>query len=130
MVYDDVSGFDQHTVRGENYHIFRHYGHNIVVGRILNPNVMTPPANLNVKVDQIAASILNSSPGISRFVGLADAREVSKRFWNALPSQSVNTVTLLVVRGGISCSVAANTGAYVYARNYKFVSTFILATAN
>ena len=130
MVYGDVTGFDQHTVRGENYHIFRHYGHNIVVGRILNPNVMTPPANLNVKADLIAASILSSLPGIIGFVGLADARDICNRFWNALPSQSVNTVTLLVVRGGISYSVAANTRAYVHNRNYKFFSTFILATAN
>ncbi|XP_033647599.1 uncharacterized protein LOC117307061 [Asterias rubens] len=47
-VYDPISGSDKHTVSGYGYyHLFRHYGHNIVVGHSL-PNIGSSHNDLSV----------------------------------------------------------------------------------
>ena len=47
VVYDDVSGWSQHTVKGTNFNLFRNYGHNIVVGHVKLPSSRNAPSDLS-----------------------------------------------------------------------------------
>ena len=47
VVYDDVSGYEAHTVKGSYHHLFRHYGHNIVVGRVILPSNGNEPSDIS-----------------------------------------------------------------------------------
>ena len=47
VVYDDVTGFEEHTVVGSYHHLFRHYGHNIVVGRVILPSYRNEPSDIS-----------------------------------------------------------------------------------
>ena len=49
IVYDDVSGYSEHTVRGTHFTLFRHYGHNIVVGQVKFPLSRNAPIDLSGK---------------------------------------------------------------------------------
>ena len=49
IVYDDVTGYSEHTVRGTYFHLFRHYGHNIVVGQVKFPLSRYAPSDLEGK---------------------------------------------------------------------------------
>ena len=49
VVYDEVTGWEAHTVKGTYYHHFRHYGHNIVVGRVILPSYRNVPSDLSGK---------------------------------------------------------------------------------
>ena len=49
VVYDDVSGREAHTVKGSYYHLFRHYGYNIVVGRVILPSNGNEPSDISGK---------------------------------------------------------------------------------
>ena len=134
VVYDQVTGSRSHSVRGLFHFAFRHFGHNIVVGRILNPSAKTPPTNLKAKVDHlcgIETSKINrllvgiTSSHVLRF----DAQEISKKLWDGLPTHSVNKVTLLVLEKGVNFDVSTNANAYAYGKRYSYFSTLVLATA-
>ena len=49
VVYDPIFGYDKHTLTGDGpnvYHLFRHYGHNIVVCRRIISELPHAPSNL------------------------------------------------------------------------------------
>ena len=122
MVYDAVTGFPKHTVRGTYYHLFRHHGHNIVVSRIIpGPSVRTPD-NLETALDQSYRKREDTSISLypCGFFGWSVCQDTTYTFnaektnsatWDALHDrQGVSPVMLHVVKNGIS--VSSESGPY------------------
>ena len=56
VVYEPITGWDKHTMIGwDYYHLFRYYGHNIVVGRFL-----TPPPHRDIGLSSAFSSAFSS----------------------------------------------------------------------
>ena len=49
VVYDDVSGWSEHTVKGTNFNLFHNYEHNIVVGHVKLPSPRNALSDLSGK---------------------------------------------------------------------------------
>ncbi len=108
IVYDEVSGWDAHTVKGTYYNLFRHYGHNIVVGRITEPYNI--PYDLPAKFSN-ALSEHYTECGIVDFLCLFTTRQLNalptvEATWDNLYRQGLNPIMLHVFRGNIGGGVA------------------------
>ena len=109
VVYDDVSGYKAHNVKGSHYHLFRHYGHNIVVGQVILPSYRKKPSDISGKFWQAytptyykdcwdpacwsSTSKLNAEPSI------ADT-------WSNLYNQGLYPVMLHMFTSGIGAGIA------------------------
>ena len=95
LVYDDVTGGDVHQVKGyDYYHLFRHYGNNIVVFRLIFPRNRGEP-------DDLPSSFLKAYE--PHFDGKhIDAELTLQKTWNNLPYHGIATWNLFILRDGIS----------------------------
>ena len=95
IVYDDVTGGDKHFVQGyDMYYLFRHYGNNIVVFRLIHPRNRGEPNDL-------PGSFLKAYE--PRFDGThIDAEKTLQQTWNNMPAQGVAPWNLFILRDGIS----------------------------
>ena len=109
IVYDDVSGWDAHTVKGEYYNLFRHYGHNIVVGRIVEPYSTRYPWGLSQKFSSALRIHWKSEctdwTCWSRY-SRVDARPTVDATWNNLYNEGITPIMLHVFRGNTDGAVA------------------------
>lgn len=110
IVYDDVSGYQKHNTRGSHYHLFRHYGHNIIVSRIIpGPSVHAPDNLTNVlsqsyRKQELCVTSFNDRCGYACVGGLPTcsfhAKRTNDATWNQLQSH-VSPVLLCVIQSGI-----------------------------
>lgn len=115
VVYDDVTGSPKHTVKGSYYHLFRHYGHNIVVSRIIPGSSVYAPDNLENALSQSYRKRRDcSSVCTSYFWGICtsstevctfNADRTNCDTWDEL-DRRVSPVMLHVVRSDISVTSA------------------------
>ena len=105
IVYDDVRGFQFHTVQGAFYHLWRHYGHNIVVGRLINPGL--PYTNLNSLFWNAYSPQYDSSGFWGWGPKVLNAERTVESTWNGLVSRGVTPVMLHILRSDISYSVTS-----------------------
>lgn len=108
-VYDDVYGFEQHTVRGykSNHHVlFHHFGHNIVVGRLVVGQSTSPPQNLKSTLRSAywPHCILYGIPG--HLTCAIHAGKTVKSTWNQLRNRGLNPVMLHIIQYGIDIKCA------------------------
>ena len=117
IVYDDVSGWDAHTVKGQYYHLFRYYGHNIVVGRILKPYSTRYPRGLSQKFSNALQIHWKSEcrdwTCWSRY-SRVNARPTVEATWNNLYGQGITPIMLHVLRGNTNGAVVTSAGAQAY----------------
>ena len=116
IVYDDVTGYPKHTVRGSYYHLFRHYGHNIVVNRIIPGSSVHSPDNLeNVLSQSYRKRETCVTVCLQYFLVWCTnewtsctfhAKNTNDATWNELQTY-VSPVLLHVTRSGISLSWAS-----------------------
>ena len=107
VVYDDVTGFSKHTVRaveGSSYHLWRHYGHNIVVGRLINPQ--TSYSNLDSLFWQAYSPQYDSSGFLDLGSPVLNALRTVDSTWSNLVNLGVRPVMLHVVSSGVSNAAA------------------------
>ena len=105
-VYDDVYGFKNHAVRGNFYSLFRHYGHNIVVGK-LNIGQSTPLQNLDSTFRE-AFTIKCNWYGIDGLLCDVDPGRTVIATWNELRRRGITPVMLHIVRYSIDIESANN----------------------
>ena len=122
IVYDGVSGWDAHTVKGTYYHLFRHYGHNIVVGRITEPYHTRYPYYLRAKFSNALSVHYTTECGNwwctwTRY--RVNSRPTVEATWDNLYRQDLNPIMLHVVRG--------NTGGAVYTSRSSRVDVITLS---
>ena len=106
VVYDDVSGWDAHTVIGHYYHLFRHYGHNIVVSRITEPFRRKAPVDIGGKFNR-ALSITWKKKRVN-------ARPTAEATWRNIYGQGLYPVMVHVVKGGKEWAVSTDRNSRVY----------------
>ena len=107
VIYDDVSGWDIHTVKGQYYHLFRHYGNNVVVGRIVSPYKYRYPYDIAGKFQRaLSQHMVDTCTGWCLGETLrVNARPTVDATWNNLYREGLTPIMLLVYRGGIGGSV-------------------------
>ncbi len=92
IVYGEVSGWDAHTVKGTYYHLFRHYGHNIVVGRITEPYHTRYPYNLLETFSNALSVHYMKKTRVN-------AKATVEATWDNLFGQGLNPILLHVFNG-------------------------------
>ena len=112
VVYDDVQGWDAHTVIGSvYYHRFRHYGHNIVVSRIVHPYGTKAPVDIAGKFNRAFTpswkKVCSNSWCWSK-KNRINAKSTVQATWNKLYNEGLQPIMLHVFRGGIDGAVATN----------------------
>ena len=118
-VYDDISGWDAHTVVGQFYHLFRHYGHNIVVSRITEPYSTKAPVDINGKFTRALSTRWKETCSNSwcwSKTSRIDAKPTVDATWSNLYGQGLNPVMLHIIRGGTGWGVATYTNSRVHHR--------------
>lgn len=97
IVYDDVTGGGKHQVIGHDYHhLFRHYGNNIVVLRMLFPRRYDRGDPEDLPGDLLKAY----EP---HFDGKhIDAELTAHATWDNLPHQGIDPWGLFILRDGIA----------------------------
>ena len=139
IVYDDVTGYPKHTVRGSYYHLFRHHGHNIVVGRIIPGPSIHAPNNLGRVLTQSYRKrqdctfrtrcryiLWICTPEVYEDCTV-NAQRTNRDTWDALQRQ-VSPVMLHVVRAGISAASSTwGVTSYVESRNMDGAFVTLLA---
>ena len=114
IVYDDVSGWEAHTVEGQYYHLFRHYGHNIVVGRIVEPYSTRDPSGLAQKFS--SALQIHWQSECTNWLCLStysrvDAKPTVDATWSNLYNEGITPIMLHVFRGNTNGAVATTDNA-------------------
>ncbi len=106
-IYDDVYGWDTHTVKGQYYYLFRHKGNNVVVGRIVSPHKYSYPHDIGGKFQRaLSQRMVDICTGWCWGVILrVNARPTVDATWTNLYRQGLSPIMLHVVRGGIRRSV-------------------------
>ena len=94
IVYDDVSGEEMHAVSGiDYYHLFHHYGNNIVVLRMVFPRNRHEP-------DDLHGDFLRAYE--PHFDGQhINAKETALNTWLNLPQQGIEPWNIFILRDGI-----------------------------
>ena len=107
VIYDDVSGWDTHTVKGDFYSIFRHHGNNVVVGRIVSPYRHSYPNDIGGKFQRaLSQHMIDTCTGWCWGEKLrVNAQPTVDTTWNNLYTEGLTPIMLLVYRGGIDGSV-------------------------
>ena len=95
VVYDDVTGGDKHTITGYDYYnLFRHYGNNIVVARIVFPRNRDPPSDLGNSFSKAYSPVFDGKH--------IDAWKTNEATWSNLPNHGVAPWNLFFLRDGIA----------------------------
>ena len=115
VVYDDVTGSPAHTVQGRQgsyYDLFRHYGHNIVVGRVILPSYRNEPSDISGKfwaayTPTYVEKCWNPPVCWSKYTKL-DAKPSCLDTWNNLYNQGLYPVMLHMFTSGIGSGIVDN----------------------
>ena len=107
VIYDDVYGWDTHTIKGDFYSIFRHHGNNVVVGRIVSPYRHSYPNDIGGKFQRaLSQHMIDTCTGWCWGEKLrVNAQPTVDTTWNNLYTEGLTPIMLLVYRGGIDGSV-------------------------
>lgn len=113
-VYDDVTGGDKHTVKGSYYHLFRHFGHNIVVSRLIPGQAH--PTNLQSAFLEEYTRREDCSRSWWSTTCTFNAWNTVQDTWNKLVNRAnVSPVMLHVIRSGIGrTTVYSDDSSYIY----------------
>ena len=106
VVYDSVKGYRKHNARGLYYHLFRHYGHNIVVGRLFDSG-RTPQIDLNSLFWQAYAPRFVSTGLFGWGGSVLHAQRTAQATWDRLVNLGVSPVMLHIFSSGIGGTVAS-----------------------
>ncbi len=97
IIYDDVTGSQYHNMKGFDYHyIFRHYGNNVVVFRLVYPRDKDEVNDLGGKFLKAYEPHFDGSH--------IDAEKTVASTWANLPREGVAPWNLFMIRSGIACS--------------------------
>ena len=110
IVYDDVSGYSEHTVRGTYFTLFRHYGHNIVVGQVKFPLSRNAPSNLSGKFWEAYTPTYYKKcrdPACWSSYQKLDSKPSADDTWSALRENGVYPVMLHMFTSGIGYGIAS-----------------------
>ena len=105
IVYDDVTGYQIHTYRGVNpvYHLFRHYGHNIIVSQLIHGSHISPPSQ---DLGNLLEQSYRKREDCSWWSGCElNAEHTVDATWNVL-DDSVTPRLLHVVRSNVGVAAA------------------------
>lgn len=129
-IYDDVTGYDKHTIQGSFYYLFRHYGHNIVVGRLLQRD--SPSSNLRNIFSQAYSRQDHCTSNSWRWGTVTctfDPRPTVDATWNALVSRGVNPIMLHIIKDDIGISTTyLNDPRYIIAEDVSGGFAILIAT--
>ena len=102
---------------GQYYNIFRHYGHNIVVQRLVEPTPINPPKNL---ADQVVNSLHLTSN--------VNAQHTCSGIWSGLRNHGAEPVAVFVLKTGIGYySVTSPSYGYIHLKKYSEFSVAAIA---
>ena len=110
VVYDDVSGYQEHTVKGTNFHLFRHYGHNIVVGHVKLPSSRNAPSDLSEKFWEAYTPTYYTKcrdPLCWSSYQKLDSKPSVDDTWNALEDEGLHPVMLHMFTSGIDYGIGS-----------------------
>lgn len=118
IVYGEVSGFEEHTIRGSNgyskHTIFRHDGHNFAVGRLPGgPSSNAAPANLADSFSKSYNLIKTCTWGSCA----ANSGATNEKTWNNLKDPLIGNVTPLMLFIA-DTQYVDNRGGLAYARTH------------
>ena len=120
VIYDDVYGWDTHTVKGDFYSIFRHYGNNVVVGRIVSPYKYSYPNDIGGKFQRaLSQQMIDICTGWCVGEDLrVNAQPTVDTTWDNLYREGLTPIMLHVYRGGIGGSVVTQSNAPCVQKRY------------
>ena len=100
IVYNELSGWEAHTVKGQYYHLFRYHGHNIVVGRVVSPNYYYAPANLESTFWEAYAPVTYTTISWWTIYTHLHARNTVNRIWDNLEDEGLSPIMLHIFTSG------------------------------
>ena len=110
IVYDDVNGYSEHTVKGTYFTLFRHYEHNIVVGQVKFPLSRNAPSDLEGKFWESYRPTYYKKcvdPACWSSYQKLDSNPSVDDTWNALKENGLYPVMLHMFTSGIDYGISS-----------------------
>ena len=126
IVYSDVTGGRKHSYRGytSTVHVlFRHHGHNIVVGRLAGGSGNTAPDDLLATFEEDYAPVSIACTGWWTVTCYLDSTTTNLNTWNNLVASGVSPVMLHIASDYAGDNISLSRSGFI-GRSYLVYGAF------